>query len=76
MLHAIFFHREEELKYLEFVKDVTNDVLTRGIFTNTVLKRVFQYHVDKNKGQLKLVIALCVYIKFYIRLTSFNYHIR
>ncbi len=26
--------REEDLKYLEFVADVTNDVLDRGIFTD------------------------------------------
>ena len=27
-------YREEELRYLEFVTEVTNDVLDRGIFTN------------------------------------------
>ncbi|XP_011673970.2 spermatogenesis-associated protein 7 homolog [Strongylocentrotus purpuratus] len=43
---------EEELRYLEFVTDVTNDVLNRGIFTNTVLKQVFESHIDKNKGRL------------------------
>ena len=26
--------REEELKYLDFIRDVTNDVLERGIFSN------------------------------------------
>ncbi|XP_063959074.1 spermatogenesis-associated protein 7 homolog isoform X3 [Lytechinus pictus] len=43
---------EEELRYLEFVTDVTNDVLNRGIYTNTVLKQVFESHIDKNKGRL------------------------
>ncbi|XP_033642298.1 spermatogenesis-associated protein 7-like [Asterias rubens] len=43
---------EEELLYLEFVTDVTNDVLNRGIFTNTVLKQVFDSHINRNKDRL------------------------
>lgn len=45
---------EEELKYLDFVSDVTNDVLQRGIFTNRVLKQVFEFHIEKNKDKLKI----------------------
>ncbi|KAJ8046061.1 Spermatogenesis-associated protein 7 [Holothuria leucospilota] len=44
---------EEELRYLEFVTDVTNDVLNRGIYTNTVLKQVFEAHIDRNKDKLE-----------------------
>ncbi|VDI16160.1 spermatogenesis-associated protein 7 [Mytilus galloprovincialis] len=44
--------REEELKYMEFMKEVTDDVLTRGVFTNRVLKQVFESHIRKKKGQL------------------------
>ncbi|KAL5009007.1 hypothetical protein ScPMuIL_014588 [Solemya velum] len=44
---------EEELKYLKFVKDVTNDVLNRGIYTNRVLQQIFEGHIQSNKGQLK-----------------------
>ncbi|XP_022090858.1 spermatogenesis-associated protein 7-like [Acanthaster planci] len=43
---------EEELRYLEFVTDVTNDVLNRGIFTNKVLKQVFDSHILRNKDRL------------------------
>lgn len=43
---------EEELKYMEFMKDVTDDVLTRGVFTNRVLKQVFESHIRKRKGEL------------------------
>ncbi|KAI8505652.1 spermatogenesis-associated protein 7 [Branchiostoma belcheri] len=43
---------EEELKYLEFVTDVTNDILARGIFTNKVLLQVFDSHVQKRRGEL------------------------
>ncbi|XP_078591130.1 spermatogenesis-associated protein 7 homolog isoform X2 [Branchiostoma floridae x Branchiostoma japonicum] len=43
---------EEELKYLEFVTDVTNDILARGIFTNKVLLQVFDSHVQKRNGEL------------------------
>ncbi|XP_074662762.1 spermatogenesis-associated protein 7 homolog isoform X2 [Tubulanus polymorphus] len=47
--------REEELKYLDFVRDVTSDVLERGIFTNRVLKQVFEHHLEKHKDKgLKL----------------------
>ncbi|XP_019627568.1 PREDICTED: spermatogenesis-associated protein 7-like isoform X2 [Branchiostoma belcheri] len=45
-------YREEELKYLEFVTDVTNDILARGIFTNKVLLQVFDSHVQKRRGEL------------------------
>ncbi|XP_072032623.1 spermatogenesis-associated protein 7 homolog [Amphiura filiformis] len=44
--------QEEELRYLEFVTDVTNDVLNRGIFTNRVLKQVFETHIQLHKQQL------------------------
>lgn len=43
---------DEELKYLEFVVDITNDILLRGIYTNKVLKQVFNSHLEKKKHQL------------------------
>ena len=57
--------REEELRYLEFVTDVTNDVLNRGIYTNSVLKQVFQSHVEKNKGRLDEVSVLCCIVSYH-----------
>ncbi|XP_060063044.1 spermatogenesis-associated protein 7-like [Ylistrum balloti] len=44
--------QEEELQYVEFMKEVTDDVLNRGVFTNRVLKQVFQNHIEKRKGHL------------------------
>ena len=37
----IFLFREDDLKYLEFVSEVTNDVLDRGIFTNRLEHQSF-----------------------------------
>uniref|UniRef100_T1JIL2 Uncharacterized protein n=1 Tax=Strigamia maritima TaxID=126957 RepID=T1JIL2_STRMM len=38
---------EEELRYLEFITDVTNDILLRGVYTDRALKQVFQYHINR-----------------------------
>ncbi|XP_058843825.1 spermatogenesis-associated protein 7-like isoform X2 [Acipenser ruthenus] len=43
---------EEELRYLKFVADVTNEILTLGLYSNRVLERVFQRHVEQNKHRL------------------------
>ncbi|CAL8285317.1 unnamed protein product [Lota lota] len=43
---------EDELVYLEFIVNVTDDILSRGLFSDRVLDRVFERHIDKNRGQL------------------------
>ncbi|XP_062863383.1 spermatogenesis-associated protein 7 isoform X2 [Trichomycterus rosablanca] len=43
---------EEELMYLEFVTDVTNEIIARGIYSDRVLKRVFERHIEINKQRL------------------------
>ncbi|XP_063080086.1 spermatogenesis-associated protein 7 homolog [Engraulis encrasicolus] len=43
---------EEELLYLEFIADVTNEILTLGLYSDRVMKRVFQRHIDNNKHRL------------------------
>ncbi|XP_033110860.1 spermatogenesis-associated protein 7-like [Anneissia japonica] len=43
---------EEELLYLEFVTDVTTDVLNRGVYTNRMLKQIFESHIKNNKDRL------------------------
>ncbi|XP_066540721.1 spermatogenesis-associated protein 7 [Hoplias malabaricus] len=40
---------EEELMYLEFITDVTNDIIARGIYSDRVLERAFARHIDMNK---------------------------
>uniref|UniRef100_S4RPM1 Spermatogenesis associated 7 n=1 Tax=Petromyzon marinus TaxID=7757 RepID=S4RPM1_PETMA len=46
-------HREEELKYLQFIGQVTDDILAMGLFSNSVLVRVFERHVEKNRHRLE-----------------------
>ncbi|KAG9336685.1 hypothetical protein JZ751_003033 [Albula glossodonta] len=43
---------EEELMYLEFIADVTNDILSRGLYSNRVLERVFARQMEMNKHRL------------------------
>ncbi|XP_061699930.1 spermatogenesis-associated protein 7 homolog isoform X2 [Syngnathoides biaculeatus] len=43
---------EEELMYLEFISDVTEDMLSRGSVSDRVLNRVIQRHIDMNLHRL------------------------
>ncbi|XP_036450032.1 spermatogenesis-associated protein 7 [Colossoma macropomum] len=43
---------EEELMYLEFITDVTNEIIARGIYSDRVLERVFERHIDMNRHRL------------------------
>jgi spermatogenesis-associated protein 7 len=43
---------ETELLYLQFISDVTTDILTRGIYSNQALQLLFQSHVEKRKREL------------------------
>lgn len=43
---------EEELAYLKFVADVTNEILTLGLFSDRVLDRVFQRRLEENRHRL------------------------
>ncbi|KAM6912141.1 spermatogenesis-associated protein 7 homolog [Xenentodon cancila] len=43
---------EEELKYLEFISAVTEDILSRGHISNRVLDRVMKRHIDMNLHRL------------------------
>ncbi|NXE48087.1 SPAT7 protein, partial [Casuarius casuarius] len=44
--------REEELLYLTFIEDVTNEILKLGLFSNRVLEQLFECHVQENKHRL------------------------
>lgn len=44
--------KEQEIQYLEFIKEVTNDVIARGISSNRVINTCFEYHVNKKKHML------------------------
>ncbi|XP_066044721.1 spermatogenesis-associated protein 7 isoform X2 [Chamaea fasciata] len=43
---------EEELLYLNFIEDVTNEILRLGIFSNRVLDELFECHIEENKNCL------------------------
>ncbi|XP_075282138.1 spermatogenesis-associated protein 7 isoform X2 [Opisthocomus hoazin] len=43
---------EEELLYLAFIEDVTNDILSLGLFSNRVLEQLFECHIEENKNRL------------------------
>ncbi|GAB6022429.1 Spermatoproteinsis associated 7 [Chamberlinius hualienensis] len=45
---------EDSLPYLQFIVDVTNDILIRGVYTNKVLKQVFASHLERRKHELKM----------------------
>ncbi|NWW85116.1 SPAT7 protein, partial [Rhynochetos jubatus] len=44
--------REEELLYLAFIEDVTNEILSLGLFSNRVLEHLFECHIQENKNRL------------------------
>ncbi|XP_036986253.2 spermatogenesis-associated protein 7 isoform X3 [Artibeus jamaicensis] len=44
---------EEELLYLSFIEDVTNEILNLGLFSNRSLERLFDRHVRQNKHHLE-----------------------
>ncbi|XP_074854873.1 spermatogenesis-associated protein 7 isoform X2 [Carettochelys insculpta] len=43
---------EEELRYLSFIEDVTDEILKLGVFSNRVLERLFERHIEQNKHRL------------------------
>ncbi|NXX91714.1 SPAT7 protein, partial [Centropus bengalensis] len=44
--------REEELLYLAFIEDITNEILSLGLFSNRVLEQLFECHIQENKNRL------------------------
>ncbi|XP_067894949.1 spermatogenesis-associated protein 7-like isoform X2 [Heterodontus francisci] len=43
---------EEELKYLELISDITSEILTRGLFSNRALERIFERRIEENRHRL------------------------
>lgn len=42
----------EEADYTSFMKEVTEEILMKGLYTNRSIQRVFESHMRKRKGQL------------------------
>ncbi|XP_015282053.1 PREDICTED: spermatogenesis-associated protein 7 [Gekko japonicus] len=43
---------EEELLYLSFIQDITDEILKLGLFSNRALERLFERHIHQNKNHL------------------------
>ncbi|KAI5741621.1 hypothetical protein M8J76_015472 [Diaphorina citri] len=46
--------RNEDALYVKFLRDITDDVLSKGVYTNKGLKIVFQKHINDNLNRLNL----------------------
>ncbi|XP_006158075.1 spermatogenesis-associated protein 7 isoform X2 [Tupaia chinensis] len=44
---------EEELLYLSFIEDITDEILKLGLFSNRFLERLFERHINQNKHHLE-----------------------
>ncbi|XP_077195355.1 spermatogenesis-associated protein 7 homolog isoform X2 [Paroedura picta] len=51
-LQALLQAKEEELQYLQFLKEITNDILIRSCYQNKALGDVFQRHVRSRRCDL------------------------
>ncbi|XP_056349575.1 spermatogenesis-associated protein 7 isoform X2 [Oenanthe melanoleuca] len=45
-------NEDEELLYLSFIEDVTDEILRIGVYSNRVLNQVFESHIQANKHRL------------------------
>ncbi|XP_016154180.1 PREDICTED: spermatogenesis-associated protein 7 [Ficedula albicollis] len=45
-------NEDEELSYLSFIEDVTDEILRIGVYSNKVLNQVFENHIQANKHRL------------------------
>ncbi|KAM9380978.1 spermatogenesis-associated protein 7 [Phaethornis superciliosus] len=44
--------KEEEILYLAFIEDVTNEILSLGVFSDRALEQLFECHIQENKNRL------------------------
>lgn len=47
--------KEDEKKYVNFVYDITKEIMQSGLYTDKELQDVFKKHIDKNRGILNMV---------------------
>ena len=45
----------QEYEYLDFVSQVTRDILSRGILSDSAMALLFKSHMERNKHKLKEV---------------------
>lgn len=51
----MFYYRSEDLLYAKFIRDITEEVLRKGVFTNKALKTIFHNHIESHKQFLNVV---------------------
>ncbi|XP_058511374.1 spermatogenesis-associated protein 7 isoform X2 [Ochotona princeps] len=44
---------KEELSYLSFIEDITDEILKLGLFSDRFLERLFEQHITQNKHHLE-----------------------
>lgn len=49
------FNSVAEHEYLQFALRITEDILRNDLYTNTEIKRVFNSHIEANRGRLEEV---------------------
>ncbi|KAK6182788.1 hypothetical protein SNE40_010392 [Patella caerulea] len=47
--------QDEEQKYVDFAHGITKDIISRGVYTDRMLKQVFNEHFERRKHDLDLV---------------------
>ncbi|KAH1172669.1 spermatogenesis-associated protein 7 homolog isoform X2 [Mauremys mutica] len=51
-LRSQFKEKEEELKYLQFLQEVTNDILIRSCYCKEAIEDIFQMHIRSRRHDL------------------------
>ncbi|XP_066992183.2 serine-rich adhesin for platelets isoform X2 [Anabrus simplex] len=54
VMEARLKKQKEEALYIQFIHEITQDVLNSGIFSNKGLRQVFQRHINLNKNKLDM----------------------
>lgn len=55
VINSLFQYRPLDPSSLHFLKDITDDILRKGVYTDDSLEAVFNYHLNLNKHNLDLV---------------------
>uniref|UniRef100_A0A914V4S7 Uncharacterized protein n=1 Tax=Plectus sambesii TaxID=2011161 RepID=A0A914V4S7_9BILA len=45
---------DEELKYYQFVQEVTKDIIDRGVYSDRVLKNIIAHHMERRRNDLNM----------------------
>ncbi len=67
-LKHFFFHdiyrfefRRERLQYVRFLQEVTDAILRNNLTTETAIEKLYEIHIDRNRGTLDEVRIFLVF---------------